>query len=233
LTVELWFLTLLTINNYGRYLKKFDGIIFDIDGTLTETNNLIFASFNHVAQKYWGKTLTPEEITKYFGPTEQTIFKQLFKEHFDEVMEDYYKFYRKNHKLMAKAFDGIPELISELKTRGILLSIYTGKGRTTSLITLEEIGLIDKFDMIVSGDDIKGHKPSPEGIELFIKKYNLKRYKVLMVGDAPPDIKAARAAGIKIASVLWDSYAKDEVLKMNSDFYFKKVEELKKFLLKE
>jgi phosphoglycolate phosphatase-like HAD superfamily hydrolase len=53
-----------------------------------------------------------------------------------------------------------------------------------------------------------------------------------LIGDAPPDVKAARATGIKIASVLWDSYAKEEVLKMGSDYYFNTVNELTNFLIK-
>jgi len=56
-------------------MKKFEGIIFDIDGTLTSTNELIFASFNHVASKYLNKKLTNEEIISLFGPPEDTILK--------------------------------------------------------------------------------------------------------------------------------------------------------------
>lgn len=132
---------------------------------------------------------------------------------------------------MAKIFDGIVELIDSLKNRGILLSIYTGKGRGSTEITLDELGITDKFDMIVTGDDIEGHKPSPEGVDVFINKYNLNRNRVLMIGDAPPDVNAAKSTGIKVASVLWDSYAKEEVLQMESDYYFDTVEELSKFLL--
>ena len=84
--------------------------------------------------------------------------------------------------------------------------------------------------MIVTGDDIEGHKPSPEGIDLFVHKFNLNRNKVLMIGDAPADINAARNAGVKIASVVWDSYAKEKILEMNSDYVFETVPELMKFL---
>ncbi len=212
-------------------MNKFDGIIFDIDGTLTATNKLIFATFNHVTEKYLNRSYTPKEITALFGPTEKTIIKQIMNDNYNEAMEDYHNFYRANHNKMAKAFSGIIEIVKELKNRGILLSIYTGKGRLSSEITLEEIGIINYFDMIVTGDDIAGHKPSPEGVDVFVNKYNLNRDRVLMIGDAPPDVKAAKDTGIKIASVLWDSYAKEEVLKMNSDYYFNTVEELSEFLL--
>jgi len=212
-------------------LNKFDGIIFDIDGTIVQSNELIFATFNHVTEKFLGKSTSPEEIIALFGPTEGVIIEQLFSDNFNEVMFDYYKFYKENHSKMAKVFDGITELITELKKRNVLLSVYTGKGKGSTEITLEELGLTNMFDMVVTGDDIIGHKPSPEGVDVFVNKYNLNRSRVLMIGDAPPDVKAAKATGIKIASVLWDSYAKEQVLLMGSDYYFETVEELSNFLI--
>lgn len=212
-------------------MRNFDGIIFDIDGTLTETNELIYATFNHVIKKHLDKTYTIPEITALFGPTAEVIIRELVKENTEEAVEDYFSFYESNHNNMAKAYDGITEIVIALKKQRIPLSIYTGKGRRSALITLKQVGLFDYFDMIVTGDDIADHKPSPEGVDLFVDKFNLPREKVLMIGDAPADIKAARATGIKIASVLWDSYAKDEVLEMGSDYYFNTVEELKSFLL--
>ena len=86
---------------------------------------------------------------------------------------------------------------------------------------------------MITGDEVKEHKPSPEGIELFLKKFNLPKDKVLMIGDAPSDIKAARAAGVEIASVLWDSYSKEEVLKLKSNYFFHSVSELYEFIYKE
>ena len=212
-------------------MKKFDGIIFDIDGTLTATNDLIYATFNHVTQKYLNRTYTPKEITSFFGPTEAVIIKELMGDKYEEAMKDYYDFYESNHKQMVHAYNGIVELVKELHKNNIRLSIYTGKGRRSSEITLKQIGLYDYFDMIITGDDIEDHKPSPEGVEKFLKKFNLPRDKVLMIGDAPADVKAARATGIKIASVLWDSYAKDKVLEMKSDYYFNTVDELRSFLI--
>jgi len=114
-----------------------------------------------------------------------------------------------------------------------LLSIYTGKGREASLLTLKKLEIYDCFDLIISGSDVKDHKPSPEGIEIFLDKYSLDKERVLMVGDAPADIKAARAAGVQVASAVWDSYAREEVLEMESNFVFHTVEEMKTFFEKE
>ena len=211
-------------------MRKYDGVIFDIDGTLTSTNELIFSTFNHITQKYLNKTMTDEEIIALFGPTEDKIIEDLFGERAEEVKKEYYSFYTNNHA-MADIYPGIKELLKFIKEKKVLLSIYTGKGREASVITLKKLKIYDYFDLIITGSDVKVHKPSPEGIEIFLEKYSLDKQRVLMVGDAPADIKAARAAGVEIASVLWDSYAHDKVLKMKSDYLFRTVEELKKFFV--
>lgn len=210
---------------------KYKGIIFDIDGTLTYTNQLIFDSFNHITEKYLGKRFTNEEIISFFGPTEDVILKELCKENYDDARKDYYKYYKENHSI-AQSYDGIRELLIELKKANVLLSIYTGKGRTSSLITLDVLGLIEFFDLIVTGDDVRNHKPSPEGIIKFLEKFNLDPSQVLMIGDAPSDIIAAKKSGVEIASVVWDSYAEAEVRKLNSKNIFHTVEELHKYIFK-
>lgn len=211
-------------------MRNFDGIIFDIDGTLASTNELIFSSFNFIFKKYLNKTLTPKEIISYFGPTENKIIEELFDEP-DTVKKDYYDFYNENHHIVD-LYAGIKEILETCKEKNILLSIYTGKGREAAEITLKKLSIYNYFDLIVTGDEVKKHKPSPEGINLFLEKFNLSKEKVLMIGDAPSDIKAARDAGIKVASVLWDSYSKEKVLQMNSDFVFHSVDELKNFISK-
>jgi len=211
-------------------LKNFEGFIFDIDGTLTSTNELIFATFRHVTEKYLNKKVTDEEIISLFGPTEDVILKEWMTNDYEDARKDYLAFYEAKHHLMADVYPGIKEALQFIKSKNIPLSIFTGKGRDSSLITLKKIGVIDLFDMIVTGDDVENHKPSPEGIEKFVKKYNLNRNKVLMIGDAPADVTAARNAGVKIASVVWDSYAKEKVLQMKSDYVFETVDELMKFL---
>ena len=208
---------------------KYKGVIFDIDGTLTYTNRLIFDSFNHITVKYLSKKYSDEEIIEFFGPTEEVILKQLCKENFEQARKDYYDYYKANHSI-AQLYDGIRELIIDLKKENVLLSIFTGKGRTSSLITLEELGLIEFFNLIVTGDDVENHKPSPEGIIKFLKKFNLNPQNVLMIGDAPSDIFAANESGVDVASAVWDSYSEEEVKKLNSKNAFHSVDELRKFI---
>jgi len=209
--------------------KLFDGFIFDIDGTLTSTNQLIFDSFNFIAKKYLNRTFTDDEIIGLFGPTEGQIIEKLFGENHKKVSKAYYKFYSDNH-FMADIYPGLREILVELKNHSYPVGIFTGKGRGSSMITLTKLGVDKYFDLIVTGDDVENQKPSPEGILKFVNKFKLDPKKVLMIGDSVSDVKAARDAGVKIASVLWDSYGIEEVKLLQSDYYFHSVEELKTFL---
>lgn len=208
----------------------FKGIIFDIDGTLTSTNELIFKSFNHIAKIYLDRTFTDKEIIALFGPTEDVILKELCGKNFEAAKKDYYEFYKSHHHI-ANLYPGIKKLLHYLKTKGVLLAVFTGKGRQASLITLEELCIENYFNIIVTGDDVANHKPSSEGIMKFVNEYNLKKDEILMIGDSVADVRASKEAGIRIASVLWDSYAAEKVKTLGSDYYFHTVDELKEFLI--
>ena len=209
--------------------KQFDGFIFDIDGTLTSTNQLIFDSFNFIAKKYLDRTFSDEEIISLFGPTEDVILKEWCGDQYEEAREDYYRYYSDHHGI-AGLYEGIKEILQHLKSKGYPIGIFTGKGRTASLITLEKLGVDYYFDLIVTGDDVENHKPSPEGILKFVNHFGLKPERVLMIGDSVSDVIASKQAGVKVASVLWDSYGGEEVKTLNSDYYFHTVEELREFL---
>ncbi|MGA7838372.1 MAG: HAD-IA family hydrolase [Ignavibacteriaceae bacterium] len=210
-------------------MTKFDGIIFDIDGTMTSTNELIFASFNHIMNKYLNKTLTNNEIISLFGPPEDVILEECTGENYPAARKDYYDFYADNHE-MADLYPGIYEILDFIKSKNIPLAIFTGKGKEAAKITLKKLKIYDFFDLIITGDDVKEHKPSPEGILKFVGKFNLTPQRILMIGDSPSDIKAARGAEVKIASVLWDSYSKEKVIELKSDYVFHTVGELRNFL---
>ncbi|MGK9476684.1 HAD family hydrolase [Melioribacter sp. OK-6-Me] len=211
-------------------MKNFDGIIFDIDGTLADTHELIFDTFNHVIEKYLNKRMSNDEIVALFGPTEDVILKEYFAERYTDARNDYYNYYQKNHKEKAPAYPGIEEILIFLKSRSIPVGIFTGKGRQSSEITLKELGLLDYFDLIITGDDVENHKPDPEGIRLFLSKFNLKEERVLMVGDVANDVKAARDAGVKCALVLWDKFSREKFYNVETDFKFYSVEEFKEFI---
>ena len=213
-------------------MKRFSCVIFDLDGTISQTNELIYATFNHVVGKFLGKTFTTQQIVATFGPPEEIAIERLIgKEQLKPAMTDFYRFYEEHHDEMATIHAGIPELLRALKGKGVRIGLFTGKGRKTTLITLEKFGILKYFDRIVTGSDVKNHKPSGDGIRVFLDAYTLAPEEVLMVGDAVADVKAARETGVAIASVLWDSYGKEEVLRLGVTDLFHDVREFTAWLL--
>ncbi|MDI6803849.1 MAG: HAD-IA family hydrolase [Bacteroidota bacterium] len=213
-------------------MKNLKCVIFDVDGTITQTNELIFAAFNYVTFKYTGKTFSPSEITAMFGPPEEgTLEKIVGKQNIDAALEDFLEFYRSNHTGMARLYPGITEILEYLKQRNVLMAVFTGKGRHSTLITLNEFNIKKYFGIIITGNDVINHKPSGEGIKKILNYFGLSAEHVLMVGDAVADIVASREAGVPVAAVVWDSYGKDRVLKMDVDYLFDDVKKLKEFLI--
>jgi pyrophosphatase PpaX len=207
-------------------MKRISCCIFDMDGTLTRTNDLIFASFNHIGERYNGRTYTQEEIINMFGPPEEIAVERIVApSQYASAMDDYLRFYTDNHNALATLHQGIPELLAYLHDRGVLLALFTGKGRRTTLITLEKFGIKNYFDMIVTGSDVKKHKPSGEGITNVIRAFSLPPEEVLMVGDAVADVHAAQEAGVPVAAVLWDSYGRDHLRAMKLKYMFHDVAE--------
>jgi HAD superfamily hydrolase (TIGR01549 family) len=207
------------------------GVLFDIDGTLTRTNELIFATFNFIAAKYCGRTYEPREIIALFGPPEEGALVPIVGvDRLGAAMDDLCEFYRHNHHAMASLHAGMDDVLAFLKTKGIPLGIFTGKGRRTAMITLEALGIEGYFDMIVSGNDVVRHKPDPEGIRKFIDAYSLPPAEVVMVGDAVGDITASKAAGATSVAVLWDSYDSARVARAGADAVFHEVSGLLQWL---
>lgn len=212
-------------------MSRLKCIIFDMDGTLTETNQLIFDSFNHIAQKFQGKKYSVSEITAMFGPPEEGALVRISgEERLAEAMEEYLEFYRSNHDRLARLYPGIVEILDYVKKQSCHLALFTGKGTHTTAITLEEFKIKSFFDYVVTGNDVILHKPSAEGIRKILSHFKVRKDEVLMVGDSVADLKASREAGVEIASVLWDSYGKEEVLELNSDYVFHDVEEFRDWL---
>ena len=206
---------------------EYQCIIFDMDGTLTQTNQLIYDAFNLIAEKYLHKRLTPVEIVAFFCPPEREAVQNMIgPEHIDEAMVEYYRFYNDRHNALASLYPGIVDILRFLHSKNVLVALFTGKGRRTTDISLELFEIERYFDITITGDDVEEFKPSGEGIRTIMARFGLRPGQVLMVGDAVADVLAAREAGCAVASVVWDSYGKHEVLQLNADVVFDNVDAL-------
>ena len=212
-------------------MKLFDCVIFDIDGTLTRTNALIFASFNHVTRKYLAREFTPEEIIPLFGPPEEGALARIFPPELVELATDELcAFYAEHHDALASLHPGMEKAVEFIRRRGGKTAVFTGKGRRTTEITLRKLGLFESFDLIVSGNDVEKHKPDPEGIRQILQTFSLDPGRTLMVGDTVGDLRASRGAGVSMAAVLWDSYDRERLMAAGPEYSFETVTQFNEWL---
>jgi pyrophosphatase PpaX len=205
---------------------RYRSIIFDMDGTLAQTNELIFNTFNYISKKYCNTPLTPEEITAMFGPPEDIAVQNMVPETiYDAVIHDFYKYYSENHEQKAILYPGMRDSLLKLKDSGFDIALFTGKGRVTTDITLTKLEIRDFFSIVVTGHDVKRHKPSGEGIQNILTHLGISPSDALMVGDSVSDVCAATEIGVDVAAVLWDSYGYDKMIRLNTTYRFLSLED--------
>lgn len=212
-------------------MQPFECVIFDVDGTLTRTHDLIFASFNHVTKKYLDREYTPAEIIPLFGPPEEGALAQIFPpELVPSAMEDLCDFYEREHDALAALHPGIRDALTLIRKRKCHTAVFTGKGRRTTLITLRKLGIEQCFDLVMSGNDVAQHKPDPDGIRRVLTTFAVAPERALMVGDTFGDLRASRGAGVPMAAVLWDSYDRERLSAAKPEYWFETVDQFTAWL---
>jgi phosphoglycolate phosphatase/pyrophosphatase PpaX len=178
-----------------------NAVLFDLDGTLTDTLPLVISSINAALAPVWGASRTPAEIRRLFGPPEgQLIADQAPAD--PNAIERFYAYYRRHHEREAKVFPGVRPMLSTLLARGFHLGLVTNKGHRSTMITLEAFGLRRFFRAVVDGDEV-APKPSPEGIRLALARLGARSEEAVYVGDMPSDLRAAKAAGVPGWAAAW------------------------------
>ena len=205
---------------------KYRCLLFDLDNTLAVSEPLIFASFNHVAQKYSNRTYSPDEIRSMYGPPEPGMIVRIVPHQcYDEALKSFYDFYAAHHDEHVRLIPALPPAIKRLHRAGIRMGVITGKGERSTEITLRALGLRQFFGAVVTGEHVQNWKPHPEPAEKALRILEAQPSETLFLGDQLADLGCARAAGIDFAAVLWDSFQSDRLLAAGPDMVFRRPED--------
>ncbi len=201
------------------------GILFDFDGTLINTNDLIFKSYEVAFQAVFNRKIEMEEILTLYG---KPLYPSLMK--YGEEGERLYKIYREfnetHHDELVKTFPGVYEGVKMLAESGYKLGIVTSKRPHLVKRGLDILQLSDIFEVIVTPDDTKENKPHPEPILLGCKKIGVLPQNTIYVGDSLFDMQAGQAAGTELCAVKYSVTPKEDLLKFNPMFFVDTIKEL-------
>lgn len=185
-----------------------DTVLFDLDGTLINSNELIHLSFVHT-MKVHGFTFTSEELKAFNGPPLWETFNKLNPGQEEAMITTYRDHNLKIHDDYVTVFPYVIETIERLKHSGIKLGIVTAKMRNSVEHGLSFTRLDQYIDTVVTVDDVIHPKPHPESVIKAMEQLNGKSSSTLMVGDNSHDILAGKRAGVRTAGVAWTDKGSD------------------------
>lgn len=162
----------------------------------------------------------PEEIKQYFGSSADKIFLNYLKN--QELADRAFKLFLEHQEELSKKTElhaGMGEVLRTLKEMNYFLAIVTGRHALDLEILLRPHGLLSLFDVAVADSDVSTSKPSPEGIQLVLKKLGVAAEDAFYIGDSPVDVRASHAASVTAVAALWDVHAKREELEVEAPHF--------------
>ncbi|MBD3921954.1 HAD-IA family hydrolase [Paenibacillus sp. PR3] len=188
-----------------------DVILWDLDGTIQDSESLAKASTRYGFEKVLGREPTEDEYEQLLGRPLPVVYREWFSEELVErilmMMSEYYL----DRKDQLVCYKGVPELLAALKLRGYRMGIVTSKRRVNAIDELKAKGLDSWFEVIIAQEDTDLHKPSPDPLLAAALQLNAAPERCVYIGDQPTDIRAAHAAQMLSIAALWGEGSLDRV----------------------
>ncbi|WP_143316072.1 pyrophosphatase PpaX [Clostridium sp. HBUAS56017] len=199
-------------------------VLFDLDGTLLDTNDLIYDSFCRAFKEVLDIELPKEEITLLYGkPLKTSLIKYTDNEDLLENLINSYRNYNKvYHDNMCRPFEGVKELLLALKERAIKIGIVTSKRKELAKRGLELGELIGYMDVIISPEDTIKHKPEGDPALKACEMLGVLPKEAIMVGDSPYDLLCGKNAGCLTCGVEYTALQLSELIKIKPSYLIKK-----------
>jgi pyrophosphatase PpaX len=211
-------------------MKNITTLLFDLDGTLINTNDLIVESFLHTLNHYYPDQYKKEDVYPFMGPPLIDTFEAIDKERTMEMVAHYRKFNLDRHDSLVTEFEGVYEAIRILHENNFKLAIVSTKVHDSVVKGLKLTNLDSFFDVIIGLDDVEHAKPHPEPVEKALAALGSKPEEAMMIGDNYHDIESGQNAGTMTAGVAWSLKGRDFLNEYNPDFMLESMADLLEIL---
>ncbi|MDK2798487.1 MAG: pyrophosphatase PpaX [Clostridiales bacterium] len=193
-------------------------VIFDFDGTLIDTNELIILSLYETVKNVLHKEISQHDLIPVLGKHLEAQMRYFSEKKYKEMILYYKNYYRIHRDRMIKKFPGTSDLLKKLKFLGCKIGIASAKGRSGILHGLKRFDLNQYVDCIISAYDVENNKPHPECIYKLKDYFQCKNKDMLIIGDSPYDILCGINAQIKTALVSWTIFPKERFEGITPDY---------------
>lgn len=192
--------------------------IFDLDGTLLNTLTALSYCTNHVVRDYGLGEIPTEEFKWMVGDGYRNQMKRALTYlgdtelvHLEETCKNYIDFFSRHCLYEVKPYDGIPELLEELKKKELKLAVFSNKPNQQAIDNINGIFGEGYFDYIAGQIDGIPKKPDPSGAWKIAEQFGVKPEECIYIGDTNTDMKTGTAAGMYTVGVLWGFRDREEL----------------------
>ena len=215
-------------------MKNFDTLLFDLDGTLTDSTEGILKCLVNAVEKMGFEV--PEDMNKFLGPPIRQSFAEFIgmnEEQIDEAVRIFRERYSTVGLFENRVYERIPEMLERLKNGGKRLMVATSKPEVYAVRILERFGIAPYFE-IVGGAELDGSRDyKHEVIEYVLAKANITdRSRVLMIGDRRQDVLGAHKTGLKCMGILWGYGSIEELDEAGADYIAETPQQVTDLLLR-
>ncbi len=211
---------------------RFPGILFDFDGTLVDSIELILESYRHTMRVHRGNAMSDELWLEGLGKPLRVQFRMFTDDpaEVEAMIATYREWNLANHDRMVTPYPGARDTVIRLKDNGARLGIVTSKNLGGLKRGLDLIGLAGYFDVLMTSDMMEASKPDPAPVHAALERIGVSAKDALMVGDSPHDIAAGRNAGAKTAACLWGPFDRKRLTEERPDFWLSTFADLERLV---
>lgn len=199
-------------------------VIFDLDGVLVDSSAVMHEAFTIAYAEVVGDGQPPfEEYKRHLGRYFPDIMQIM-----GLPLEMERPFVRESYRLAHRVplFDGVADMVRELRARGFRLAVATGKSGARARSLLDQLGILETFDHVIGSDEVAHPKPAPDIVLRALELLGVQSQEAMMVGDAVTDLASARAAAVAVAAALWGESDETEVLSARPDAVLRRPSDL-------
>lgn len=186
-------------------------VLFDLDGTLIDSIELILSSARHAFEGWPRATPTDADWVRGIGTPLVDQLREYARDDAEValLLERYRAHQREHHDRLTRCYDDVPTVVGELFDRGHPLAVVTSKASAIAHQSLAFVGLDRFFRTIVGFDDTTHHKPDPEPVRVALERLGVSAGRAVFVGDSPHDIRSGNAAGVVTVAALWGPFDRE------------------------
>jgi pyrophosphatase PpaX len=187
-------------------------VLFDLDGTLVDTIDLLLESVRHAFEGRAGAPSTTDWIAGIGTPLADQLRPYASDEADLQSLTDRYRRYqRAHHDRGTYCYDDVVSTVRRLSERGHPMAIVTSKANDIALRTVTHVGLAPYFPVIVGVESTTRHKPDPEPVRVALEALGARAPDAVFVGDSPHDVRSGNAAGVTTIGALWGPFSRAQL----------------------